>query len=98
MIESSVVLPEPDGPSSATTSPAATSIEIPFRTSTRCRPSSNTFVTSVDRQHRRAHGVTSRPEDEGGVDARDPPEAEEQPAPRHMSTVPTKTAAGSRAR
>ena len=47
MIESSVVLPEPDGPSSATTSPAATSIVIPFSTSTRCRPSSNTFVTSA---------------------------------------------------
>jgi hypothetical protein len=44
-IERRVVLPEPEGPSSATTSPAATCIVIPFRTSTRWRPSSNTFVT-----------------------------------------------------
>ena len=46
MIERSVVLPEPEGPSRATTSPAATSIVIPFRTSTRWRPSSKTLVTS----------------------------------------------------
>ena len=38
-MHSSVVLPEPDGPSSATTSPRATDSETPRSTGTSCGPS-----------------------------------------------------------
>ena len=45
-IESRVVLPEPDGPSSATISPRATERETPLRTGTTSRPSRNSLATS----------------------------------------------------
>src|SRR5512146_1783374 len=45
-IESSVVLPEPDGPSSATISPAAMASETPRTASTACTPSPYRLHTS----------------------------------------------------
>ena len=55
MQRSSVVLPEPEGPTMATTSPRATSIETPHSTS-----SAPNLLVQIDDPHQRCRGVQGR--------------------------------------
>src|SRR6266536_3232068 len=58
-IESSVVLPEPEGPSRVTTSPASRVKETPFKTSTSSRPSTNFLVTSAASRTGMANSIST---------------------------------------
>jgi len=105
MIESSVVLPDPEGPSSATTSPGATCIEIPRSTSTRCEPSSNTLYTPstastllcmppLTLSPRAGRGDSERQVRNTSAGSMPATRLNDNiAAPRHISTVPTKTLA-----
>ena len=93
MIESSVVLPEPDGPSSATTSPGAT-VDATRRAAPRraASPPRTSSRRRFDGQDRLAHGrlLQARNTSAGSMPATR--RKESMAAPRHISTVPTKTA------
>ena len=89
-MNSNVVFPDPDGPSSATTSPRSSSREIPLRTGTVSLPSTKLLVTSLASRTTMSPTLDQlRKTTAGSSPAILRNEINE--APRQRATAPTKT-------